>query len=78
MKLNKKYSIAWVIWILFFVVVEALAIIDKKKGDTLSEHFWKKFGIVDAEKKRNKKGLRLVGAAFLMWLVIHLLTGGWM
>ena len=75
-KLNKKYTIAWIAWIFIFFVIEAFAIVDKKKGDTLSEHFWFAFDIKDTGKPR--KIMRLVGSGFIMWLAVHLVTGGWM
>ena len=75
-KLNWKYTVAWVVWILVFVVIEAVAIADKKKGDTLSEHLWAWFDIKDAEKFYKLKRFAFVSA--LVWFVMHILTGGWM
>ena len=37
-KLKKWYTAGWIFWILFFIVLEGMAIINKQKGDTLSEH----------------------------------------
>ena len=74
-KLNWKYTIAWVIWILAFGIIEAIAVIDKKKGDTLSEHIWKWFAIDNKEPFYKFKRLTLV--TFLVWFAIHILTRGW-
>ena len=75
LKLNWKYTVAWIIWILLFIVIEALAVINNKKGDTLSEHFWEWFDIKDIGKPR--KVMRLAALGGLTWLFVHLLTGGW-
>ncbi len=69
------YTWAWVAWIIFFVVIEGIALRDRRKGDTLSEHVWKWFGV-------GQKGwwalvrrtALLVGCAVLMK---HFLAKGW-
>lgn len=38
------YTIAWLGWIAYFVVVEGMALFNSKPGDTLSEHVWAWFG----------------------------------
>ena len=73
MELNIKYTIAWIIWILLFVFIEGFAILNNKKGDTLSEHFWEWFDIKDTGKPR--KIMRFLALTGLTWLFVHLLTG---
>ena len=44
MKLNKKYTILWIVWIVAVGVIEYAAFKNKKEGDTLSEHVKKLIG----------------------------------
>ena len=37
------YTIAWILWIALFIVIEKAAIDDPQSGDTLSEHVWEWF-----------------------------------
>lgn len=74
-----SYTVAWLLWIAAFLVIEGAAILDRRRGDTLSEHVWKWFAVRVAAgktaKARNFRRFALL--AFLAWLVIHFLTGGW-
>lgn len=63
----------WIIWLAWFVVVEGAAIINKDRGDTLSEHVWRWFRIHD--KPRQWTWRRIVLAGFLAWLLIHMVAG---
>jgi hypothetical protein len=36
-----KFTIAWIVWLLWFVYWEVRALRRKTLGDTLSEHAWK-------------------------------------
>ena len=67
------YTWAWVFWLAFFVVVEGVALIDKDRGDTLSEHVWKWFKVKD--KPRQWTWRRIVLTAFLAWLLVHMVAG---
>lgn len=73
------YTILWLLWGLMFAVVEGAAIIDKRSGDTLSEHVWKWFAVrVSAGSTPKARGLRrLALLSFMAWLSTHFLTGGW-
>ncbi|GIE35884.1 hypothetical protein Ait01nite_089290 [Actinoplanes italicus] len=70
---------AWIGWGLYFAVVEGLALKNRKKGDTLSEHVWAFLGYREGRvgqptgTERLRRFLTLAGLA---WLVVHLLTGG--
>jgi len=35
---HRVYTIGWVIWVLWFMVLEAAAVVDRHKGDTFTEH----------------------------------------
>lgn len=69
------WTVLWLMWIAMFFAIEVPAILDKDRGDTLSEHVWKWFGITN--KSRGYKLRRVILVFFLVWLVIHFLTGGW-
>lgn len=69
------FTVAWVFWIAMFAVIEGAAIVRKERGDTLSEHVWRWFSVAD--KPRGYKMRRFVLLVFLVWLIVHLLTGGW-
>lgn len=40
-----RYTMAWVLWLALFAVIEGMALVNSRKGDTLSEHVWAWFGI---------------------------------
>lgn len=74
---------AWLAWIAAFLAIEGLALADKDREDTLSEHVWKWFGVrgPDAGLKGwptvlglAARGLLLI---FLTWLLLHL-SFGWL
>lgn len=67
------YTWAWITWLAFFVVIEGVALIDKRRGDTLSEHIWAWFDI--REKPRQWTWRRIVLAGFLTWLLVHMVAG---
>ena len=67
------YTWAWIFWLAFFAVVEGVALLDKDRGDTLSEHVWSWFKIKD--KPRQWTWRRIVLAAFLAWLLVHMVAG---
>ena len=67
------YTWLWILWFAWFAVVEGFAIIDKDRGDTLSEHIWGWFRIRD--KPRQWTWRRAVLAVFLVWLLVHLVAG---
>ncbi len=69
------YEWAWAVWALSFVVVEGLALRDRRPGDTLSESVWRIFSV--REKGRAWQARRAVLVAFLAWLSMHFLTGMW-
>ena len=69
------WTVAWLLWIGMFFAIEAPAILNKQKGDTLSEHVWKWFAIKN--KGNGYRSRRLVLVTFLVWVSIHFVTGGW-
>lgn len=70
-----NYTTAWLVWIVMFFAIELPAAFNRKEGDTLSEHLWKWFSIKDKSKGWR---FRRMGLTFtLVWIFIHLITGGW-
>lgn len=67
------YTVAWIFWIAMFLLIEGKALIDKDRGDTLSEHVWKWFRVRGRTKTWVARRYAL--AAFLVWLTLHLTTG---
>lgn len=64
------FTTAWIIWILMFIAIEGKAILNSRKGDTLSEHVWNWFNI--DKRESNWTGKRIALCAGLLWLIAHL------
>lgn len=80
------FTVAWLAWLAYFVVVEGVALFNSKDGDTLSEHVWMWFGTVrskpgDPAPTKDRSGWtqarRFALVAFMAWLSVHFLSGGW-
>lgn len=67
MTLNRTYIFLWLSWFVAFGVIEALAIRDRRPGDTLSEMAW---AFV------SEPVLWWTSAGFLVWLTVHILSRG--
>lgn len=66
------WTVAWVLWLVMFAVIEGAAILRKGKDDTLSEHVWKWFQIRES---RQWNVRRWALAVFLVWLLVHFVAG---
>ena len=75
MKLNKKYTWAWILWIFGFLAIEYAAIKDKRKGDTLSEHVWATIGTKTKTKTALMWVSRIGLGVLFAWLIPHFFTG---
>ncbi|BCJ41656.1 hypothetical protein GCM10010168_53460 [Actinoplanes ianthinogenes] len=78
------FTIGWLLWLAYFLVLEGVALFNSRPGDTLSEHVWTWFGTQrrkPGEPERPRSGWtqlrRVLLLAFMAWLSIHFLTGGW-
>lgn len=78
------YTLAWLAWLGYFLVVEGMALFNSRPSDTLSEHVWAWFGTQrrkPGEPIRDRSGWtqarRFVLLAFMVWVTVHFLTGGW-
>ena len=74
-KLNKKYTVGWILWIIGFLGLEYAAIKDKRKGDTLSEHVWATIGTKTKTKTALMWAARIGLAGLIAWLIPHFFTG---
>ena len=61
------YTVAWVSWLVLFVVIEALALRDTDKGDTLSEHVW----FLMFHDGRPRPVIYYLFAGFFLWMLLH-------
>lgn len=76
-----KFTVLWIAWLGAFAIIEGVALTNKQDGDTLSEHVWKWTGIGDISKPRPTmtagiRARRFALLAFMAWLTLHFLTGG--
>ena len=73
--MNDTYTWLWIAWLLAFLGIEAAALLNKDRGDTLSEHVWKWFSVKEGNSRKRTVRIATLGA-FLAWLAIHFLSGG--
>lgn len=73
--MNPLYTFGWVILFVLGGVLETLAIIDRRRGDTLSEHVWKVFLVKDARHPVLRWLLRIPLLGALTWLTLHFAFG---
>ena len=64
------YTAGWVFWLVWFAVLETLALLDADMGDTLTEHVRR----VILHDDRPRPVVYFVFAGFLVWLVLHFLA----
>jgi hypothetical protein len=75
------FTASWLLWIAAFAVIEGIALRNRRPGDTLSEHVWEWFAIGRPGKPRppltgSVQIRRFALLAFMAWLSVHFLTGG--
>ena len=68
------WTIAWIVWIAAFFVIETPALFNERKDETLSQKIWNWFSV--RRKGRAWRTRRGLLGVFLLWLSIHFLTGG--
>lgn len=66
------WTILWVAWILSFVAIEAVAVFNDKRDDTLSEHFRRWFRV---DTGAGRVVWLVVSGVFMAWFVVHIATG---
>jgi hypothetical protein len=72
------WTLAWIFWIGFFLVVEGWALASKKAGSTLSEHVWR-FTRPYGNKQVSAAAItaRTLVGLLLVWLLGHFILGWW-
>lgn len=70
-----SFSWLWVAWLALFGVIEGVALLNKKSGDTLSENVWRWFKVRDGQSMGRAIRMAALGG-FLAWLAAHFLSGG--
>ena len=75
MKLNKKYTVLWIVWILGFGVIEYSALKNKKPGDTLTAHVRKLVGTKTKGRNWENWIFRIGLVGFFAWIIPHFFTG---
>lgn len=71
------FTVAWLAWGLFFIVVEGIALFRKERNDTFSEHWWSLFRLGKRVPLVLKLWLLSIQLTFGIWLVGHLAFGWW-
>ncbi len=73
MKLRKKYSWAWIIWVLSFAIIEFKAIIDddKAEGDFTLSHYIRRLIGEKGKADLENWGWRVFFVGLFSWLVPH-------
>lgn len=66
----------WTVWIVAFLLIEAVALADRRRGDTLTEHVRRWIGTRDGDDQPPtgaQWAARGVLLALLVWLPLHFL-----
>lgn len=67
MTLNRRYTAAWILWLLAFAAIEGAALLDPGAGDTLTETIRQWFTLESRDQWVGRTAL----AIGLAWLVHH-------
>ena len=70
------YTWLWIGWLVLFGIIEGKALANKQPGDTFSEHIWRVFAVSGGSRLVRLRRILLL--LILSWLLVHMLTGGWM
>lgn len=70
------WTVAWLLWLAFFVLVEGRALASRTPNSTFSEHVWAWFRVRDRRPTVLVVAARVVLGVFLLWLLLHL-SFGW-
>lgn len=71
---QRAYTIAWLLWLAALAALETAALVDKRPGDTFSEHVIKWASMRGHGRMWRLRRLALL--VVLSYLAIHLLSGG--
>lgn len=71
------FTLLWVLWIVAFLAIELIALLDRRLDDTLSEHVWSWCHVRDNRPQAYAWVLRGALALFMAWLSGHFVFGWW-
>lgn len=77
MKLDRKYVMLWIVWLLMFGCIEFAALKNKKEGDTFTALIRKLMGTGTPGRNWENWAFRIGGAAFFIWIIPHFYTAIW-
>lgn len=66
-RINKRFTLGWIIWLFVFAAMEGAALLDPRPGDTLTEHIRVWFSLSNPTHWIGRGVLAL----FLAWLCWH-------
>lgn len=69
-----NYTLLWQVLGSCAAFLEVMALIDKRDGDTLSEHVWAWFMVTEGGGRAKVRRFLLLTA--MVWLTVHFLSGG--
>lgn len=67
------WTLLWLAWGAMFAVIEGAALVNDKRGDTLSEHFRLWFR---TDTKRGRTVWVVVSGVFFAWFAVHIAVPG--
>lgn len=71
------YTVIWIVLGVVGGVTELVALLNRRDGDTLSEHVWKVARVGDARPTPVVWVIRAVIALVMIWLASHFSMGWW-
>lgn len=75
MKAKTRYTIGWLLWFAAFLALEVPALANHVDGDTLSEHVWAWFHVLDPHPGLIFIAGRVLLGLGLLWLLFHFVMG---
>lgn len=67
------WTTLWILWGLMFSIIEAVAVANDSKDDTLSEHFRRWF---KTDTKKGRTAWLLASGVFFAWFTTHIAVEG--
>jgi hypothetical protein len=67
------FTLLWIIWIVMFIAIETVAIMNDKADDTLSEHLRQWFS---TDTKKGRWIWIIISGIFFCWFGVHIAMEG--
>lgn len=71
------WTLTWAAWIGAFLILEGIALRDKRRQDTFSEFMWRLFRVRDRRPTAATWIARVALVLFGIWLTGHIAFGWW-